>query len=180
MRAGSALLSSERVLDFAGLEEGQTVLEVGPGRTGHVLFPAADRVGKRGRIFALDVARETLEMLEGLRRQYLVHHVDFLWMDIEGEHDVPVSGVDVVLVVNTAWMFKRHTDVFARLARTLTPEGSLVVIDWTHEGSHALAPRWDFRIDPRRLDVALAHVGLRAVDRKQISPWHWGRVYRPF
>ena len=99
MRAGSALLSAEKVLDIAGLEEGQVVLEVGPGRTGHMLFPAAERVGKHGRVFGLDMARDTLEMLEGLRRQYLVHHVDFLWMDIEGEHDVPLTEVDVVLVV---------------------------------------------------------------------------------
>ncbi len=180
MRAGSALLSPDRVLDFAGLEEGQTVLEIGPGRTGHLLFPAADRVGKRGRVFGLDVARETLGMLEGLRRQYLVHHVDFLWMDIEGEQEIPVSGIDVIFVVNTAWMFQRHTQTCMRLAKILAQGGRLVIVDWMHEHAHALAPRWDFRIDPRRLDIALAHGGLRVIDRAQISPWHWGRIYRPF
>jgi len=90
MRAGSAFLPTEILLDIAGLEEGHTVLDIGPGRTGHVLFPAADRVGARGRAFGLDVVKETLEMLEGVRRQYLLHHVDLLWMDIEGEHDVPL------------------------------------------------------------------------------------------
>lgn len=180
MRAGSALLSSERVLDFAGLEEGETVLEIGPGRTGHVLFPAADRVGKRGHVFGLDISKENIGMLEGLRRQYLVHHVDFLWMDVEGEREVPVSGVDAVLMVNTVWMLKRHAETLLRLAKTLKEEGRLVIVDWQHEDAHALAPRWDFRIDPRRLDIALAHAGLRVVDRAQISPWHWGRIYRPF
>lgn len=180
MRAGSALLSSERILDFAGLEEGQTVLEIGPGRTGHTLFPAAERVGVQGRVIALDIAREILDMLEGLRRQYLVHQVDFLWMDIEGEYEVPVTNVDVVLMVNTAWMLKRHAEIFTRLAKTLAPEGRLVVVDWVHERGHALAPRWDFCINPERLDVVLAHAGLRAVERAQISRWHWGRMYRPF
>lgn len=180
MRAGSALLSAEKVLDIASLEEGQTVLEIGPGRTGHVLFPAADRVGRRGKVIGLDIARDTLEMLEGLRRQYLVHHVDFLWMDVEGEHEIPVMGVDVIFVVNTAWMFQRHADAFARLSRSLGEGGRLVVVDWTPATTHALAPRWDFRIDPERLDIMLAHAGLRAICRTSASPWHWARVYQPF
>lgn len=180
MRAGSALLSAQALLDIAGLEEGHTVLDIGPGRTGHLLFPAATRVGARGKVFGLDVVKETLEMLEGVRRQYLLHHVDLLWMDIEGEHDVPLSDVDAIFVVNTAWMFKKHGEVFARLARSLGKEGRIVVVDWLPEGVHALAPRWDFRIDPQRLDVVLAHTGLRATERLQVTPWHWARVYRTF
>lgn len=180
MRAGSALLPAKILLDIAELEEGHTVLDIGPGRTGHLLFPAATRVGARGKVFGLDVVKETLEMLEGVRRQYLLHHVDLLWMDIEGEHDVPLSDVDAIFVVNTAWMFKKHGEVFARLARSLGKEGRIVVVDWLPEGAHALAPRWDFRIDPQRLDVVLAHTGLRAIERLQVTPWHWARVYRTF
>lgn len=180
MRAGSAFLPAQKVLDIAQLEDGQVVLEVGPGRTGHTLFPAAERVGKRGRVIGLDIARETLEMLEGLRRQYLVHHVDLMWMDVEGEHEIPVEGVDVVLIVNTAWMLRRHAPVFTRLARTLKEGGHVVVVDWHPMATHALAPRWDFRIDPERLDIVLAHAGLRAVERTQVTPWHWARVYQPF
>lgn len=180
MRAGSAFLSAQALLDIAQLEEGHVVLDIGPGRTGHILFSAAERVGKRGRVFGLDVAKETLEMLEGMRRQYLVHHIDFLWMDIEGAHDVPVKDIDAIFVVNTAWMFKKHAQVFARLARTLGSEGKIVVVDWLPEGAHALAPRWDFRIDPKKLDITLAHAGLRATEKCQVTPWHWARVYQPF
>lgn len=180
MRSGSALLPTQDILNFARLEEGDVVLDVGPGRTGHILFPAAERVGKKGRVIGLDIARETLDMLEGMRRQYLVHHVDWLWMDVEGERNVPLREIDAVFVINTAWMFQRHAETFARLSRVLGEGGRVVVVDWVPECTHAVAPRWDFRINPERLDVALAHVGLRAVDRAQITPWHWGRVYQSF
>jgi ubiquinone/menaquinone biosynthesis C-methylase UbiE len=180
MRAGSAFLSAERILNIANLEQGQVVLDVGPGRTGHLLFPAADRVGKHGRVMGVDIAKETLEMLEGLRRQYLVHQVDLLWMDVEGEHDIPLQDIDVVFVVNTAWMFQRHGEVFARLARSLKEHGKIVVVDWLPKSTHALAPRWDFRIDPERLDRVLAHGGLRSVQAVQVTPWHWARVYQAF
>jgi ubiquinone/menaquinone biosynthesis C-methylase UbiE len=180
MRSGSALLPVEAILNFADLEEGHVVLDIGPGRTGHVLFSAATRVGARGKVIGLDVVQETLHMLEGMRRQYTVHHIDLLWMDIEGIHDVPVENVDVVFVVNTAWMFKKHAEVFARLARSLGAEGKIVVVDWSPQSAHALAPRWDFCIDPEKLDIALAHRGLRAIKRNQITPFHWGRVYQAF
>lgn len=180
MRAGSALLPAEKLLDIAQLEEGHAVLEIGPGRTGHVLFRAAERVGKRGRVIGVDVSRDTLAMLEGMRRQFLLHQVDFVWMDIEGAHDVPHANIDVVFVVNTSWMFKRHGEVFSRLARSLGKGGKIVVVDWMPEKAHALAPRWDFRIDPTRLDIVLAHSGLRAVERQHVTPWHWVRIYQPF
>ncbi len=180
MRSGSALLSTQALLDIAQIELGHNVLDVGPGRTGHVLFQAAERVGKRGKVIGVDISQETLAMLEGLRRQYLLHHVDFLWMDVEGEHDIPVEDIDAIFLVNTAWMFKQHAEVFARLARSLKKEGKIIVVDWAPESAHALAPRWDFRIDPKRLDVVLAHVGLRAINRQEITPWHWVRIYQQF
>lgn len=181
MRAGSAFLSSEALFNLVNLEEGETVLDVGPGRTGHIVFPAATRVGKHGRVIALDIARNTLAMLEGIRRQYLLHHVDFIWMDVEDPtHNIPVQGVHVAFVVNTAWMFSRHSETFRKIADVLGEGGRIVVVDWLPESVHAMAPRWDFRLNPEKLDGALAHAGLRVIERVHITPWHFAHVYKPF
>ena len=180
MRTGSALLSPQRVLDAAHIQEWHFVIESGTGRTGHTIFPASERVGKKGRVFGVDVAKDALHMLEGIRRQYLVHHVDFVWMDVEAHDALPFSEIDRVLLVNTAWMLKRRGETFSRIREILADHGAIVVVDWRPDARHAVAPRWDFRVHPQELDVELAHLGLRAVLRADVSPWHFVRMYQAF
>ncbi len=177
MRAGSAFLSSDDILTIADVRPGYSVVDIGPGRTGHVLFPAATRVGSSGSVVGVDIAQEVLHMLESTRRQHELHHVKFLWADVERCEDLGLRDQDVVFVVNTAWMFRRHREVLGWLTHMLGRKGKIVVVDWHPENTHALAPRWDFRINPHDLDRALQGYGLSSVYEKSLTPWHWIRVY---
>ena len=180
MRAGSALLSPEALLELGAVASGAHVVEIGPGRTGHFLFPAARHVGEQGRVTGIDLHRDSLHMLEGLRRQYLVHNIDLLWADVEDGLPLDEASADIVYLVNTAWLLQQPHRVFRDIYRVLRPRGRVVVVDWLPNTTHPLAPRWDFRLTPERLDIALAHLSLRTIGRSAPSPWHFGRVYESF
>src|SRR5919198_5175881 len=50
----------QRLVDLAALAPGEHILDVGAGR-GAILFPAAARVGTRGRVTGIDVAEVKVE-----------------------------------------------------------------------------------------------------------------------
>src|SRR5688572_13500059 len=102
MRAGSALLSPEVLLEIGDIPAGSHIVEIGPGRTGHFLFPAARHVGEEGRVTGIDLHEDTLHMLEGLRRQYLVHNMDFLWADADEGIPLESASADAVYLINAA------------------------------------------------------------------------------
>jgi ubiquinone/menaquinone biosynthesis C-methylase UbiE len=176
---GSALLHPENILLAADVRPGMHVADFGVGRTGHLIFPAAQLVGEQGRVYGVDLLQDALRMLEGRRRQYLVHNLDLVHGDIEqGGLPIPERSLDRIFLVHTLPVARRHEGVIAEMRRLLKAEGRIVVVDWRPDTRHPVAPHDDFRLHPNVVDVAFARQGCQACHRFVPSPSHWGRVYR--
>jgi ubiquinone/menaquinone biosynthesis C-methylase UbiE len=155
------------------------VADFGVGRTGHLIFPAAQLVGEQGKVYGVDLLKDALHMLEGRRRQYLVHNLDLIHGDIEqGGLAIPENSLDRVFLVHTLPVARRHTEVINEVRRLLKQDGRIVVIDWHPDATHPVAPGGDFRLHPNTVDLAFARQGCEACDAFVPSPSHWGRVYR--
>jgi ubiquinone/menaquinone biosynthesis C-methylase UbiE len=157
------------------------VADFGVGASGHLVFPAATRVGEDGRVYAIDLQKSALEMLEGRRRQYLVHNVDMVWGDFERAGGVPLpdESVDIAFLVNTLWILEDHLEAVKEIRRLLTPAGKIVVVDWAPATLHAVAPPKHMRLQPNVADVYFLSGGCALHEELRPSPWHWGRIYRP-
>jgi ubiquinone/menaquinone biosynthesis C-methylase UbiE len=178
--AGSALLNAKRILEDVGVKRGMRVADFGAGGSGHLVFPAAERVGEDGRVFAVDIQRSALEMLEGRRRQYLVHNLDTVWGDFERAGGVAIDpgSLDVAFLVNTLWVLKDHLEAVKEIRRLMTPDGKIVVIDWLPATRHEVAPERRVRLQPNIADVYFLSGGCEACEDLRPSPAHWGRIYR--
>ncbi len=177
--AGSALLNAKQILAAAGVTPGMHVADFGVGRTGHLVFPAAQLVGEDGRVYGVDLVKDILNMLEGRRRQYLVHNLDLVHGDIEaGGLNIPSNSLDRVFLVHTLPVAKQHAGILSELRRVLKNEGRVVVIDWHPDTEHPVAPQAQFRIHPNQVDSAFAAANCEVCGRFAPSPAHWGRVYR--
>lgn len=178
--AGSALLNAKQILAAAGVHPGMHVADFGVGRTGHLIFPAAQLVGEEGRVYGVDLLKEALKMLEGRRRQYLVHNLDLVHGDIEaGGLPIPEATLDRVFLVHTLPLTQRHNDVVSEIRRLLKADGRIIVIDWHPDASHPVAPPDQFRLHPNQVDLAFARSGCEACGQFFPSDAHWGRIYRP-
>ena len=177
--SGNALLDAQYILALAEVRPGMRVADFGVGRTGHLIFPAADMVGGQGRVYGVDLVKDVIQMLEGRRRQYLVHNLDLVRGDIEaGDLDIPAQSLDRVFLVHTLPVARRHEEIAAELRRVLKPDGQVVVIDWRPDTLHPVAPKAQFRLHPNVVDLAFAKAGCEVCDEFSPSPWHWGRRYR--
>lgn len=179
--AGHALLDAIRVLRQAGVQPGMRVADFGVGRTGHLVFPAARLVGEHGYVYGVDILKDALRMLEGRRRQYLVHNLDLLQADIEaGNVPIPENSLDRVFIVHMLGMAQKHDQVAREAFRLLKPEGQVIVIDWHPNTAHPVAPQEDFRVQPEVVDRCFMRQGCGPCSGFLPSPWHWGRMYRKY
>lgn len=177
--AGSALLNADEILRAAGVSSGMHVADFGVGRTGHLIFPAAKLVGEDGQVYGVDLQADALAMLEGRRRQYLVHNLDLIHGDIEaGDLNIPAGSLDRVFIVHTLPVARRHADLIGELRRLLKTDGRVVVIDWSPDTNHPVAPNEQFRLHPNDSDLAFARGGCEVCGQFVPSDDHWGRIYR--
>jgi SAM-dependent methyltransferase len=114
-------------LKYAGVQAGQTVLDIGSG-AGIDCFIAAKKVGPTGKVIGLDMTPAMLETARRNARQSGYTNVEFRQGDAE---NMPVAdnSVDWVIsncVINLA---PDKRKVFAEIARVLKPGGQISISD---------------------------------------------------
>jgi ubiquinone/menaquinone biosynthesis C-methylase UbiE len=121
----------QRVPDvFAALAigEGSRVADVGAGR-GYFTARLADRVGRAGRVYAVDVDESSLSRLRSLVETDSLLNVEV----IHGAADdprLPPGELDAVLVVDTYHEMTEHAAMLAGMLRALKPGARLVLLDF--------------------------------------------------
>lgn len=137
-------------LNFAGIKEGETVVDLGSG-AGIDVFLAANRVGKTGRAIGIDM---TDEMLEKAKRNAAEHHysnVEFRKGDIEKRIPVDEASADLVISNCVINLTTDKVDAFKQVHRILKPGGRMVISDLVTsrevQPENANAEKWCSCID---------------------------------
>lgn len=140
-----AALPPETILQRIGLQPGDVFVDVGAG-SGYFALPAARIVGERGRVYAVDVARPMLDVIEGrLRGQGLP-----VELVLSEELAIPLkSGIAEHVFTSTVLHEIARPDRIAfltELARLLKPDGRLTVLDWAPVADRRMGPPSHIRI----------------------------------
>ncbi len=165
LRSGEA----DRLWGLVGLAAGERVADVGAG-TGYFAFPAAARVGRGGRVYAIDVSPELIGLLEDRRR---ARHLSWLTVVRSSPARIPLpSGIaDVVLLANLLHGIPRST--LAEAARLLANRGRLVVADWEKKRSTGHGPPLERRLSRTAARRRLATEGLVTVAEGRLGRDHY-------
>lgn len=120
-------------LKHAGLQPGETVVDLGSGSRIDVLI-AARQVGPSGRAIGVDMLPEMIERAEKNAVEAGIDNVEFLLGQMD---DVPMpdDSVDVVISNGSINLAARKSRVFAEAKRILVPGGRLCVADLTVDES---------------------------------------------
>lgn len=125
----------------AGLQAGETVLDLGAGAGADVLI-SARRVGRAGRAIGLDMTDEMLSLARANARDAGLGNVTFVKGYIE---DIPLDDATVDVVISNC-VINLSTDkrqVLREAARVLRPGGRLAVADVIADGQMDDAIRAD-------------------------------------
>lgn len=133
----------ERLLEEAGIEAGDVVLDFGCG-PGRYTIPAARMAGEAGRVYGLDLHPLAIRYTEHAARRAGLGNVVTIQSD--GPTGLPDASVDRVLLYDTLHDVADPATVLAELRRVLRPGGVLSFRDHRMgpEEVEALAPSGAF------------------------------------
>lgn len=123
-----------RLVDGAGVAAGAKVLDVACGK-GAVLFPAADRVGPRGKVTGIDLAENmVLEAIAEINRTGR-SNIEILTMDAD-RLSFPDATFDFVFCGFALWLFREPRQASLEFFRVLKPGGRLALSTWASDSPY--------------------------------------------
>jgi len=130
-----------RVLDEINVKEGMMVADVGAG-DGYFTFLIAERIGEKAKVYASDIDNHALQVIRDRCKEEGIPNISV----ILGKEDDPLlteKMFDRVLMVNTIHLVKNPTVLLKHIARSLKPEGYLVIVQWAAEKMGKEVKNWD-------------------------------------
>jgi ubiquinone/menaquinone biosynthesis C-methylase UbiE len=147
----------EHVLDVIGIHAGQTVADVGCG-TGYFTVRIAKRVAPKGRVLAVDVQPQMLDLL---RTRLSKEKIDDVVPILATETDVklPAREVDVALMVDVYHELARPDLTMAQVKNALRPgTGKLVLVEYRAEDPKVeIKPEHKMTLPQIKTELAAAH-----------------------
>jgi ubiquinone/menaquinone biosynthesis C-methylase UbiE len=148
----------EEVVEALHLSSGMNIADIGAG-TGYFALPFARAVTPAGRVFAVDLQRAMLNLLEAkLGEPDAPKNIEL----IEAAADwtsLSKGSCDRVFLGNVWHEFADHSAVLAEVGRVLRPAGTLAILDWRTGVSSPPGPPPDHRIAQSDAEATLKREG---------------------
>lgn len=124
-------LSPEKLVEYCDVHHGMKVADLGAS-VGMYAIPLARRVGKQGRIYAVDIQKELLLKLVKEARQEKLENIEIILGDIEIHGDTKLNdqSVDRVFLINTLFQAENKEGVILETKRILKNGGKVIFVDW--------------------------------------------------
>jgi ubiquinone/menaquinone biosynthesis C-methylase UbiE len=130
-----------KLLDALKLRPGDAVADIGAG-SGYYSFRLAERVGAKGKVYAVDIQPEMLDLIRRRAKERKVTTIEAI-QGTESDPRLPANAVDLILMVDVYHEFSHPWEMTEALLRSLKPQGRLVFVE--------------FRLEDPKVPIKLVH-----------------------
>lgn len=177
---GKQLLNPEKILgEQVGIASGQKVADLGCGH-GFFSLTAARLVGPKGQVYAVDILKPALEMLEAEARRQQILNITTVWSNVEmyGATKIPDESLDFALVIHTIYQIDDILSFLREADRLLKIGGELVVVDWEKSKSPVGPPIENRKSKQEIRDFCSQISDLKEIEQFNPGQYHYGLIYR--
>ena len=118
----------DRLVSSLNIPRGATVVDLGAG-VGYFTWRLARKVGRSGKVIAVDIQQEMLDMLAVNLRERGIENVEAV-LATPQDPRLPQAVADLVLLVDVYHELAYPALTLAHIRRSLKPTGRLVVVEY--------------------------------------------------
>ena len=156
-----------KVLDSLDLHPGEVVADLGAG-SGYFTFRIAPKVGGTGRVVAVEIQEAMLNTLRARAATMKSTNVEVV-QGSEIDPHLPVSGIDLVLLVDVYHELAYPFEVMTKVREALKPGGRVVFVEYRKEDP-AVRIKEVHKMSVRQLESEMNAVGLVRVRTVETLP----------
>jgi len=168
----------DEVVDLLGIAPGQSIADIGAG-TGFFSLPFSQVVSPTGKVWAVDLQSEMLQILQQkLERDAVV-------LDVKLVHGSAVStslkdaGCDLAFLGNVWHELDQPDEVLSEMQRILHLNGRMAILDWRVDVPFPPGPPLDHRVSADFTTATIRHRGWRDVQSCQLGRYSYLVIARP-
>ena len=185
-------MNPDLIVNEFDLKPGMSGADFGSG-AGYFTIIIGERVGKEGRVYALDIMESALDSVREKAKAVGLENVEMIQTNLEvlGSSGLADQSQDVVLLANILFQSEKKSEIIKEAKRTLKDSGSLIVIDWKkgagvmpngppagRAGSQGFGPPDSLRTDETAMHSLIAGEGLVFERDFNAGQFHFGMIFR--
>jgi ubiquinone/menaquinone biosynthesis C-methylase UbiE len=117
----------EQIMDSIGVKPGMVIGEPGAGK-GYFTFYLAERVGEKGKVYANDISRSSLNEIEKRIKREGIKNIETVMGEIE-DPLFPEENLDMIIMVYVLHMLDKPLSFMENIKKYMKPGASLVIIE---------------------------------------------------
>jgi ubiquinone/menaquinone biosynthesis C-methylase UbiE len=120
-----------KLIEALAVKEGMVVADVGAG-SGYHSFRLAPLVGDKGKVLAVDIQQEMLDLMTARANKEKVTNVETV-KGTDKDPKLPEGKVDLIFMVDVYHEFEHPYEMTEKLVASLKPGGRLVFVEFREE-----------------------------------------------
>jgi ubiquinone/menaquinone biosynthesis C-methylase UbiE len=128
----------EQIMDSIGVKPGMIIGEPGAG-SGYLTFYLANRVGEKGKVYANDISRSSLEAIEARAKTEGIKNIETVMGEIE-DPLFPDKNLDMIIMVYVLHMLDKPLPFMENIKKYMKPGAPLVIIEKDTDRERAHPP----------------------------------------
>jgi ubiquinone/menaquinone biosynthesis C-methylase UbiE len=155
------------VIDALQLRGGEVVADLGAG-SGYFTFRIAPRVGKKGKVLAVEIQDEMIATLRRRIAAQKIANVEIV-KGAESDPHLPANSVNVVLMVDVYHELAYPFEVMTAVGKALKPGGRVVFVEYRKEDPKVQIKELH-KMSVEQLEKEMQAVGFRRLQTVETLP----------
>ena len=131
----------KKLIEFLKLRDGEVVADIGAG-SGYYTFRMARRVGPKGKVLAVDIQKEMLDIIRDRMKKENLTNVEPV-LGEEADPKLKDESADTILLVDVYHEFSFPYEMTEKMVKGLKPGGRIVFVE--------------FRLEDEKVPIKLVH-----------------------